>query len=74
MSSDPHAQQWSSSQSGAASPAMLTVRAPQKVAARALVPARPRAYYKWTDGAGILHVSSSPPPEGVVYSMIRALD
>ena len=54
--------------------APAAVRAPQKVPARALVPARPRAYYKWTDGAGILHLSSSPPPEGVVYSMIRALD
>ena len=50
------------------------MRAPQKTPARALVPARPRAYYKWTDAGGILHLSSSPPAEGVVYSMIRALD
>ena len=50
------------------------VRASQKTPARPLVPARPRAYYKWTDEAGVLHVASSPPPEGVVYSMIRALD
>ena len=49
-------------------------RAPLKARAHAVVPARPRAYYKWTDEAGTLHVSSSPPPEGVVYSMIRALD
>ena len=59
---------------GASFFAPAAVRAPQKVLARALVPARPRAYYKWTDGAGILHLSSSPPLEGVVYSMIRALD
>ena len=50
------------------------VRAARKAPARALVPARPRAYYKWTDAAGVLHVSTSPPAEGVVYSMIRALD
>ena len=54
--------------------APATVRAATKVPARALVPARPRAYYKWTDDAGVLHLASSPPPEGVVYSMIRALD
>ena len=61
---------------GASFFAPAAVRAPQKTPARtgALVPARPRAYYKWTDGSGILHVSSTPPPEGVVYSMIRALD
>jgi hypothetical protein len=59
---------------GASFFAPATIRAPQKVPARALVPARPRAYYKWTDTAGILHLASSPPPEGVVYSMIRALD
>jgi hypothetical protein len=51
------------------------VRASHKAGpARPLVPARPRAYYKWTDEGGVLHVSTSPPPEGVVYSMIRALD
>jgi len=59
---------------GASFFAPATVRAPQKTPARALVPARPRAYYKWTDAGGILHLSSSPPAEGVVYSMIRALD
>ena len=59
---------------GASFFAPATVRAPQKAPARALVPARPRAYYKWTDEAGVLHLASSPPPEGVVYSMIRALD
>jgi soluble lytic murein transglycosylase-like protein len=54
--------------------APATVRPPQKTRARAVVPARPRAYSKWTDETGIIHVASSPPPEGVVYSMIRALD
>ena len=38
------------------------------------VPARPRIYYKWTDEGGGLHVAHIPPAEGVVYSMIRALD
>lgn len=38
------------------------------------VPARPRVYYKWTDVAGLLHVAHTPPEDGVVYTMIRALD
>ncbi|HEY7515580.1 MAG TPA: lytic transglycosylase domain-containing protein [Vicinamibacteria bacterium] len=38
-----------------------------------LQPARPRIYYKWRDDRG-LHVAETPPGEGVVYSMIRALD
>jgi hypothetical protein len=50
------------------------VRAATRAPARPLVPARPRAYYKWTDESGVLHLASSPPAEGVVYSMIRALD
>jgi hypothetical protein len=37
-------------------------------------PARPRIYYKWNDGDGHLHVTGTPPSEGVSYSMIRALD
>jgi Transglycosylase SLT domain len=36
-------------------------------------PARPRIYYKWRDERG-LHVAETPPAEGTVYSMIRALD
>jgi Transglycosylase SLT domain len=36
-------------------------------------PARPRIYYKWRDESG-LHVAETPPAEGTVYSMIRALD
>jgi len=38
------------------------------------VPVRPRIYYKWTDDSGGLHVAHTPPEEGVVYTMIRALD
>jgi hypothetical protein len=38
------------------------------------VPVRPRIYYKWIDATGLLHVAEAPPGEGVVYSMIRALD
>jgi hypothetical protein len=36
-------------------------------------PARPRIYYKWRDERGV-HVAETPPAEGTVYSMIRALD
>jgi hypothetical protein len=39
-----------------------------------VVPARPRIYYKWRDEKGVIHVAHTPPPEGVVYSMIRAID
>jgi soluble lytic murein transglycosylase-like protein len=39
-----------------------------------VTPARPRIYYKWTDEGGLRHVSHLPPDEGVVYTMIRALD
>ncbi len=37
-------------------------------------PLAPRTYYKWTDARGQWHVAQEPPPEGVVYSMIRGLD
>jgi hypothetical protein len=39
-----------------------------------VTPARPRVYYKWRDERGVLHVSETPPGEGTVYTMIRALD
>lgn len=39
-----------------------------------VVPARPRIYYKWSDESGVLHVAQAPPKDGVIYSMIRALD
>lgn len=39
-----------------------------------IVPARPRVYYRYVDGRGVRSVSHDPPPEGVSYSLIRALD
>lgn len=36
-------------------------------------PARPRVYYRWRDHKGLTHVAEEPPPEGTVYTMIRAL-
>ena len=39
-----------------------------------VTPARPKVYYKWTDSGGVVHVGQATPPEGVTYSMIRALD
>jgi soluble lytic murein transglycosylase-like protein len=53
-------------------PSLLTPR-PKARPAR-LVPARPRVYYRWRDRAGVVHVTHTPPAEGVVYAMIRALD
>ena len=38
-----------------------------------LEPAQPGIYYKFVDGKGVLHVTNKRPPEGVTYSMIRAL-
>lgn len=37
-------------------------------------PAPPRIYYKWKDPQGMVCVGETLPPEGVTYSMIRALD
>jgi hypothetical protein len=54
---------------GAAAPA--GVRPPARPAK--LTPARPAIYYRWTDGDGVSRVATLPPPEGVAYSMIRAL-
>jgi soluble lytic murein transglycosylase-like protein len=48
--------------------------APKLRAAVKVTPARPRIYYRWTDGQGLLHVAHTPPDEGVTYTMIRALD
>jgi hypothetical protein len=56
----------------AALPALARPAKPAKPAK--VTPARPRVYYKWKDEAGTLHVAHIPPAEGVVYSMIRALD
>jgi hypothetical protein len=41
---------------------------------RKLEPARPRTYYRWRDERGLTHVAEAPPPEGTVYSAVRALD
>jgi hypothetical protein len=64
--------------------AIASIRAPSAAAARRPVaapkrsarvtPARPRVFYKWTDASGVVHVGQSPPSEGIVYTMIRALD
>jgi transposase InsO family protein len=37
-------------------------------------PPRPRTYYRWRDERGLTHVAELPPPDGTVYSTIRALD
>jgi soluble lytic murein transglycosylase-like protein len=37
-------------------------------------PARPATYYKYRDDRGVLHIGQTPPPEGVTYSLIRAVD
>src|SRR5207247_2780141 len=64
--------------------AFASIRAPSPSAARRpaaapsrpgrVTPARPRVFYKWTDASGVVHVGQSPPSEGIVYTMIRALD
>jgi hypothetical protein len=48
--------------------------APAPVKGGKVTPARPRVFYKWTDAGGIVHVGQTPPSEGTVYTMIRALD
>lgn len=37
------------------------------------VPAPPQVFYRYRDERGVLRVASQAPPEGVVYSLIRAL-
>jgi len=41
---------------------------------RRIEPVRPRVYYQWRDQKGVTRVAEEPPPEGTVYTMIRALD
>jgi hypothetical protein len=41
---------------------------------RKVEPARPTTYYRWRDGRGLTHVAEAPPPEGTVYSTVRALE
>jgi len=55
-------------------PLLSSARPAKPVKPAKITPARPRVYYKWKDQAGTLHVAHIPPAEGVVYSMIRALD
>lgn len=58
-------------------PGAVPVKAPTRESSsskRTFVPLRPRVYYKWADGQGVLHLTQTPPAEGVVYTMIRALD
>jgi hypothetical protein len=58
----------------AVAPASLRGAAAAPARKGKLQPARPRVYYKWTDTQGVLHVTQTAPAEGVVYTMIRALD
>jgi hypothetical protein len=58
--------------SGALRAAPPAPRAPARPAR--VEPARPRTYYRWSDGRGVTHVAETPPPEGTVYSTVRALD
>jgi hypothetical protein len=39
-----------------------------------LIPARPHMYYRWVDEKGSIHFAEGPPADGVLYSVIRALD
>src|SRR5438093_13096126 len=64
--------------------AIASIRAPSPSAARRpaaapsrparVTPARPRVFYKCTDASGVVHVGQAPPSEGIVHTMIRALD
>lgn len=35
---------------------------------------KPRLYYRWQDAQGVLHVGSTPPPDGTSFTLIRAFD
>jgi hypothetical protein len=58
--------------SNALRPAASTARPAARP--RRVEPARPRIYYRWRDERGVTHVAEAPPPEGTVYSTVRALD
>jgi hypothetical protein len=47
---------------------------PARGARGKITPARPSIYYKWSDETGRVRVATLPPPDGVTYTMIRALD
>jgi hypothetical protein len=65
---------------GALQPGALAGKTPARVTSAAkarraaFVPLRPRVYYKWSDAQGVVHLTQAPPAEGIVYTMIRALD
>jgi len=42
--------------------------------ARKVEPARPRTYYRWRDERGATHVAETPPPDGTVFTTVRAPD
>ena len=50
------------------------VRGPAARAAASWSRRGPRTYYRWRDERGVTHVAEAPPPEGTVYSTVRALD
>jgi hypothetical protein len=59
----------------AASYAPATVRSARAAPASSRpTPAKPRVYYRFVDDRGVATVAQDPPPEGVAYSLIRALD
>jgi hypothetical protein len=58
--------------SNALRPPASTARLPARP--RKVEPARPRTYYRWRDERGMTRVAEAPPPEGTVYSTVRALD
>jgi hypothetical protein len=39
-----------------------------------LEPARPQTYYRWRDERGMTRVAETPPTEGTVFQVVRALD
>jgi hypothetical protein len=52
----------------------MSLAGPAPARPRRVEPARPRTYYRWRDDRGVTHVAEAPPPEGTVYSTVRALD
>jgi len=80
---------WAKAPRGTADPVPATAYAPSNPALRATrgtrAPAavprttarpvlKPRTYYKYRDGGGVLHVAHVPPPDGTLYTMIRLID
>lgn len=70
---------------GAAGPSHMMSYAPSNPSLRASRPTtrkraapkpvlKPRTYYKYRDGAGVVHIAHIAPPEGTLYTMIRMFD